>query len=239
MTKIGITERGDAGLDLSWADRLDEVDGCIVITKNPTPEFMELVKEYQDKLIVHVTITGHGGSEIEPNIPYSTKVFYQFKKIVELLGPQKTVLRIDPIIPTPCGINTAYKIYYESLFYPDHRLRVSILDNYPHVNRRFEKAGLPTLNYRFHESYSKRKEIISYFGDRVEICGEPGFSSIGCVSNKDLRALGLPLETVDSQSHQRKYCNCLDIKKELLTNREQCPYKCLYCYWKENEKNKK
>ena len=27
--KIGITEAGDAGLDLSWADKLDTVDGVI------------------------------------------------------------------------------------------------------------------------------------------------------------------------------------------------------------------
>ncbi|MCK4665973.1 DUF1848 family protein [Candidatus Dependentiae bacterium] len=235
MTKIGITERGDAGFDLSWADKLDTVDAAIVITKNPTPEFMELVEEHQDKLIVHVTITGHGGSKIEPNIPNSTKVFYQFKKIAELLGPQKTVLRIDPIIPTPSGINTAYRIYFESLYYPDHRLRVSILDNPFHVKRRFENAGLPALDYRFHESYSKRKEIISYFGDRVEICGEPGFSSIGCVSNKDLDALGLPRESITSQSYQRKDCTCLGIKTELLSNREQCPYKCVYCYWKDKK----
>lgn len=26
--KIGITEAGDAGLDLSWANKLDTVDGC-------------------------------------------------------------------------------------------------------------------------------------------------------------------------------------------------------------------
>lgn len=235
MTKIGITERGDAGLDLSWINKLDTVDGAILITKNPTPEFMELVEKHQDKLIVHVTITGHGGSKIEPNIPKSERVFFQFKKIAELLGPQKTVLRIDPIIPTPCGIDKANKIYFESFYYPDHRLRISILDNPFHVNRRFENAGLPTLNYKFHESYSKRKEIISYFGDRVEICGEPGFSSIGCVSNTDLDALGLPRESITLQSHQRKYCTCLGIKTELLDNREQCPYKCVYCYWKDKE----
>lgn len=34
--KIGITERGDAGIDLSWYEKLSLVDGTILITKNIT-----------------------------------------------------------------------------------------------------------------------------------------------------------------------------------------------------------
>lgn len=232
MTKIGITEQGDAGLDTSWVDKLDTVDGAILITKNPTPGFIELVEKHKDKVIVHVTITGHGGSIIEPNIPKPDKVFLQFRKIIEILGSRKTVLRIDPILPTADGIDIAYRIYHESLYFPDHRLRISILDAYPHVVQRFKNAGLPLLNYRFHKSYPERKRIIALFGSAVEICGEPGFPSIGCVSNKDLDALGLPRENATSQGYQRKDCNCLNIKTELLRNKKQCPYRCLYCYWK-------
>ena len=35
--KIGITERGDAGLDVSWVGKLDAVDGAVVITKCLSP----------------------------------------------------------------------------------------------------------------------------------------------------------------------------------------------------------
>lgn len=35
--KIGITEAGDAGLDLSWVNKLDTVDGAVVITKCISP----------------------------------------------------------------------------------------------------------------------------------------------------------------------------------------------------------
>ena len=36
--KIGFTEQGDAGIDLSWTCKLenDEVDGAVLITKNIT-----------------------------------------------------------------------------------------------------------------------------------------------------------------------------------------------------------
>ena len=33
--KIGITERGDAGLDTSWAEKIDKTAYSVIITKNP------------------------------------------------------------------------------------------------------------------------------------------------------------------------------------------------------------
>ena len=38
--RIGITEAGDAGLDLSWVDKLNDVDGAVVITKQITDSFI-------------------------------------------------------------------------------------------------------------------------------------------------------------------------------------------------------
>ena len=40
--KIGITEAGDAGLDLSWEPYVDNLDGVVLVTKNITPSFHEL-----------------------------------------------------------------------------------------------------------------------------------------------------------------------------------------------------
>ena len=37
--KIGITEAGDAGLDLSWEPYVDNLDGVVLVTKNITPSF--------------------------------------------------------------------------------------------------------------------------------------------------------------------------------------------------------
>lgn len=234
MTKIGITERGDAGLDLSWADKMNEVDGAVLITKNPTPAFIDLVKEHKDKLIVHTTITGAGGSPIEPNIPKPYELYPLFNTILDILGPEKTVLRIDPVIPTRYWILAAHGVYV-ALSMREHRTRVSILDYYPRVNRKFIEAGIPTMDYRFHASFDVRNDIINLFGSSVEICAEPGFNSIGCVSQRDAKALGLSLTSEESNTllGQRRGCTCLGIKTELLTKKEPCPYGCLYCYWKD------
>ena len=230
MVKIGITERGDAGLNTSWTQKMNTVDGAVLITKDPNDTFIDLVKKYQDKVIVHVTITGLGNTKYEPNVPAPKVTIQQFKKIQEITGPDRTVLRIDPIIPTEQTIGKAVGVF-NNLSNIKHRTRVSIIDNYQHVRARFERAGLNPLPFRFHASLSERARIINLFR-YAEVCGEPGFKSVGCISNIDLKALDLPLQDEDV-SKQRQHCSCLgSIKTELLTKRSQCKHSCLYCYWK-------
>lgn len=56
---------GDAGIDLSWVEKMPDVNGAIVITKRITPAFMDAVIKNKDKLIVHATITGYGGGVLD------------------------------------------------------------------------------------------------------------------------------------------------------------------------------
>ena len=70
--KIGITERGDAGIDLSWFQKLNTVDGVVLITKRITNAFINKVLEAHNnghKIIVHCTCTGWGSSYLESNVP--------------------------------------------------------------------------------------------------------------------------------------------------------------------------
>ncbi len=47
--KIGITEAGDAGGDLSWENKLDNVDAAILITKDITQHFSESENKGSDR----------------------------------------------------------------------------------------------------------------------------------------------------------------------------------------------
>lgn len=110
--KIGITEAGDAGLDLSWADKLNTVDGAIVITKCVTPGFYDAALSNKDKLIIHTTFTGYGHSVLEPNVPYPYDEFDAIMALEQAGFPkEQIVIRIDPIIPTPKGITTAKNVF--------------------------------------------------------------------------------------------------------------------------------
>ena len=63
--KIGITEAGDAGLDLSWEPYVDNLDGVVLVTKNITPSFHDAALRNKEKAILHATITGYGNTQME------------------------------------------------------------------------------------------------------------------------------------------------------------------------------
>lgn len=255
--KIGITEAGDAGLDLSWIDKLDTVDGAIVITKNMTTGFYNAVISHKDKLIVHATVTGYGKSILEPNVPHPALELGSIAKLVDGGFPKnKVVIRVDPIIPTTKGIDTASQVVKTFMDAGFSRYRVSIIDMYSHVRERFKAAGLPLPygEYGFNPCAEQVKAVDkmlldmsvywSSLGDRtdtcrmlmIESCAEPGLTNAtqcGCISFYDLNLLGLHDEVFpDSYGFQRKNCLCYSGKTELLEHKKRCGHQCLYCYWK-------
>lgn len=243
--KIGITEAGDAGLDLSWANKLDTVDGAIVITKTPNNAFIREVLKHKDKLIVHATITGNGGSIIEPNVPNVETTYQAIEKLRHNGFPiEKITIRVDPIIPDKEHIkNAAYVIdKFASSGY--RRFRVSIIDMYPHVRQRFVDAGIelpyggnfsPSLTQCQAVDEMLRKTKTLFPEIQIESCAEPRLSEpikCGCVSAYDLTLLGLNPEDSDTVGFQRKNCLCYSGKTELLTTKHRCANQCLYCYWR-------
>ncbi len=248
--QIGVTERGDAGIDLSWVEKLETVDGVILITKKLTDGCIEKILENKEKIILHLTCTGFGGSILEPNVPEYKKQIEQCKKLIEKgFSSYQIVLRIDPIIPTEKGLITAQTVldYTLSLNLGIQRVRISVIDMYPHVRERFVKKGVP-LPYG--ESFSASTEQFRMVNNWVrdnkakyknvsfECCAENRLhfaEQVGCVSNKDLGLLGLKRIDTDSIGFQRNGCLCLGCKTELLENKTPCKHQCLYCYWKTPE----
>lgn len=244
MYRIGVTEAGDAGLDLSWVPKLSTVDGAVVITKKITEGFTTSVLANDDKLIVHATITGYGGSILEPNVPTSSEELKLAIRLVRLGFPvEKMVIRVDPVIPTIKGLRKAQDVILSAIDCGFRRFRVSMIDMYPHVIKRFESIGLPNPYAPSRYPSSAQRESMEdmlrfakhYVQDevRIECCAEPLKEAIqcGCVSAYDLQLLGLDVSNVDSAGYQRRDCLCYSGKTELLTHKHQCSNQCVYCYW--------
>ncbi len=240
--RIGITESGEIAFNLDAFDRLYE--GNIIITKRLTNAVNEKLVEHQDKIILHLTVTGMGGSRIEPFVPKAEETY---KKLVELLENgfpvSHVVLRVDPIVPTEKGIETALGVITAFSGLGIKRLRFSFLDNYKHVKKRFKEEGIAELyNGEFHaplelrQEYAKKIEEVAHDGgfEIVEACGEPGIESVSCLSQRDVDILGLTDKiTLEGSAEQREDCGCPTNKSELLRLRpHQCENKCLYCYWR-------
>lgn len=244
--KIGITERGDPSLDFSWVEKMDKLDGAVIITKNLTDKILTEASPYFQKTVFHVTCTGYGGTVVEPNIPKYEHQLQQAKKLLDMVkNSERVVIRIDPVIPTRKGLVTAEKVFCEAARLGFRRFRVSLMDAYPHVRKRFKEAGLPSPYGENKFSPSKEhinamnmmlKRLKTELNISIEACAEPGLSQVkhtGCIGEKDLQLMGLNPTDFKQGGYQRSGCLCCTAKTELLSQKKQCPYGCLYCYWRE------
>lgn len=248
--KIGITERGDAGIDFSWQDRLSSIDGVVLITKILTAKFINAVLEaYRNghKIIVHCTCTGWGSSIIKPNAPSYKIQLDMLKSLVKSGFPLKQcVLRIDPIFPTENGIKRVTEVLeyaYDLALLPQMRIRISILDEYRHVKQCFRKLGFsPVYGDDFQAPESMIQNLIrtlNRYDLQFECCAEKflvnqnQFVHLGCISERDLHIMGLKNDKEGINPQNRNGCNCLSRKTELLTYKARCSLQCAYCYWKD------
>ena len=239
---IGITEAGEVAFRLDIFDNLYK--GNIIITKRLTAPLIEKLVENKDKIILHLTVTGMGGTKIEPMVPPADKTRKMFDKLLDGGFPvEHVVLRIDPIIPTQKGLETAKKVIELFKDCGIKRVRVSFLDMYGHVKQRFNSANVPLPYVTFHEdtvirkaAYEHFEELSKEYGFELEACGEPDIKSVPCLSKKDIEILGLKDEIkLEGKKDQRSSCSCPANKKELIVGDRphRCENKCLYCYWKD------
>lgn len=246
--KIGITERGDAGRDLRWTHTIHAVEGAILITKSITLEFIDAVLACQKPIILHCTCTGFGGSALEPGVPDPIIQLSNLRHLIRKGFPaERVVLRIDPIFPSDKGIAKAKMVIDQmlSMQLGIRRIRISIVDEYPHVRERYAQRGWHNLyggNFApSREQIQRVAQLIASYKDydlQFETCAEPALASMagikatGCISNADLQLMHLPpVQNASINPQNRNGCLCLSCKTELLT-RQKCPNGCVYCFWK-------
>lgn len=237
--QVGITESGEIAFNLEAFDNLR--DANIIITKRLTDKLIEKLLENKDKIILHLTCTGMGGTVVEPFVPKVNVTYDKFKILIEKGFPiSHVVLRIDPIVPTEKGVNTAVNALETFLHIGVKRVRISILDMYKHVKDRFTEKSIPIPFYSFHAPLSLRTDIYNRFLEYskkynfdLEVCGEPGIESIPCLSQKDIDILGMTDKIkLIGNAGQRKSCHCPANKHEILKDKpHQCGNACLYCFW--------
>jgi DNA repair photolyase len=227
MNEIGITERGDATLDNGWFEWVRDKKPAILITKDPF-KLNEILASFisHSNIVVHATITGFGGTVLEPYVPEYKKSLEGYNSLIKILGEERVVLRVDPVIPTEKGLETAKNVMKELNY---TRARISFIDYYDHVKRRFAAEDISLPWDTFHAPLDLRKKAWKELGE-PEVCGEPGFECCGCVSGMDCQILGV--QPIQKEKGQRFQCACLANKRELLTSRKQCSHQCLYCYWR-------
>ena len=249
--KFGITERGDAGLDLSWQNRLNAVVGAIIISKSASKEFEQALLKHKNKCIYHATCTGLGGTIFEPNVPPVQEKLKHIWRLIDQGFPKKQIIiRIDPLMPFSwletmekhLGIKDYILKLKEILQFAEengiYSIRYSYLDFYKSTIKRLSK-----LPVKFNSNGIQEKDFIRLNEINNNLiysaCAEfkvPKEEKVGCISNEDLKRLGLENQYMfTGNSLQRYGCLCPKQKLELLNKNYQCEHKCIYCYWNDKK----
>lgn len=257
--QIGITERGDAGRDLRWTCTINQMDGAVLITKAITPDFINAVLACKKPLIIHCTCTGYGGTTLEPGAPTPSAQLHNLKCLIDAGFPaSRAVLRIDPIFPTEKGLAHARAVLDAMLAMQlgIKRIRISIVDEYPHVRERYAERGwTPIYGGKFSPSKAHIQKLADMLyaykdsGLHFETCAEPALvqtahnmgifniAEVGCISKEDLWLMGLPMPNgLTTNPQNRSGCKCLSCKTEMLATKMPCSHGCIYCFWKDKGK---
>lgn len=235
MNSFWITERGEISYQLEYAkSKLEKEfktgDALLIITKNiDNKDLSDFLLDVRRITILHVTITGYGGSLLEPGVSIPFKTISALNKLIENGFPvEQIVLRIDPIIPTKIGmwfVEQIIKLSNKNI----NRLRFSFIDNYKHVNN---LLNWQCFNAPLQNQNMALKRLYFLWEDKyLEACGELSLrENTGCISVRDYDILGMKRPEIIELKGQRKSCMCLSTKKELLV-KQKCPNKCVYCYY--------
>ncbi len=216
---VGITEYSDPTIDLSWQSWVGEGKPAILITKRP--DLLYPLLSGKESIVVHSTITGLGGTIYEPNIPsYDYELGY-YHRLCDLMGKERVVLRLDPIIKQE--VSLLRRILNES----EGRSFISFLDFYPKTRKCFVEKGIKLEQDNIHLLLEKRLSIWKEL-DKPSTCFEPEMSMRPCILEDDFRVLGI--NPVIVAKKKKFVCDCIANKVELCKNLN-CTYNCLYCFW--------
>jgi hypothetical protein len=232
-------------------DLLDEkappesVHSLVIWTKSPRnllshPTLSPRIKHYQN-LFLHLTVTGMGGSILEPNIPSPGDVLTLLPDLIRLFaGPEHIRLRFDPIVHLRMPGGSAYSNLecFADVIKPAANLgisevTISWMDEYrkviTHLNRKGITPQTPSESLK-REELKKLLDGARKHGVTLHGCCEPTMERSKCIDGKllsDLHPRGLRCSTRRAAG-QRELCGCTESYD--IGSYRFCPHGCLYCY---------
>jgi hypothetical protein len=223
----------------------EKVHSVVLWTKDPT----HLLKggklrrqlELYDQLFVHFTVTGMGGTRLEPNVLPATAAMKMLPDLLNFVGhPERIRFRFDPVVHLmlPEQIEFTNLFCFEE-FTPELarlgilNVSVSWMSVYGKVRSRLARYGyqiIPLTPERQNTDLRQLQTLAERFHLKLHFCSVPGLPVSRCVDGTLLSALHPRGEKcVENRAKgQRKLCGCTaswDVGWYF-----PCPHGCLYCY---------
>jgi len=217
-----------------------EIVDCIVfLTKNPIPFMNKLEYLEKYKYFFHFTITPYG-KDIERNIPNKKEaIIPAFKKLSNLLGKEKMVLRYDPIFLTKKYTIEYHLRAFEYIIKELHKYTkkvvISFIDMYKKVIENTGNIGLNPLEMEHMILIGKGLgDIAKSYNINIVSCvdkinlEEYGIERGTCIDREYIENIvGSPLKDT-KLNRTRKNCSCMD--RYDVGTYNTCKNGCIYCY---------
>jgi DNA repair photolyase len=226
----------------------ENIHTLLIWTKNPRNiiENKSLRKYLRsiDQIYFLLTVTGLGGTNLEPEAPEPVRVLKTLPDLIEFLGsPLRVAIRYDPLIDVVYDKKIHFSNINSELFqnllnyvYTTgiKRIITSYVTVYPKVKRRMDKYNLQIIDHPLSEisDFILEKMIpqTKKIGMELSTCVLPEITQKGCIDGSllaELHPQKEPCSTVKDKT-QRNSCHCtrsLDIGMWF-----PCYHNCLYCY---------
>jgi len=223
----------------------ETVHSLVIWTKNPENLFavqpLHKILQQYDQLFFHYTITGMGGSILEPRVPDPLTALKWLDKIVALAKETRRIrFRFDPIVHLKLPDGSLYtNLPWLERFAPRIQqagiadISISWMSAYRKVVARLRRAGI-TINEISSQCWKDETDLINEIADRFNFkihgCCVPQMPKSKCVDGillNQLHPLGEKCSTQKARG-QRSNCGCTeswDIGWYF-----KCAHGCRYCY---------
>ena len=251
LEKESVVVNGPFGLKYEIDLSPDNVHTIVLWSKNFEPllknsfNILNLVEKYS-QVYLHFTITGFGGTLIEPAIPEPYAALSQIKSLVKIFGEERIALRFDPIMffKEENKLKTNFDFFPYIVEIADKfrikKIIFSFIQYYPTVIKRLQRVGVefidPPKNKKLSLARKLAKQIKNSY-PKLYSCSQDfltevkGIEKSRCIDAEyfsKIHPLGWKIEHKKDKG-QRKECGCSQ-SKDIGSYSMNCPRPCLYCY---------
>lgn len=191
-----------------------------------------------DQLFIHFSITGMGGSLLEPNTPRTEESLSLLPELIELAGsPERLSVRFDPVL----NLRISGADYTNLREFPAiadvaarqgiRRITTSWMTYYRKVARRFAPFQIEPVEFDWQKQADFLLDECARRGLELHACCVEGLPMSRCIDGPLLQALH-PKGERCSQARardQRPGCGCT-ASKDIGWYSHVCGGGCLYCY---------
>jgi len=216
-----------------------ELVDCIVFwSKNPKPmiDKLHLLNDYN--YYFQFTLNPYD-QDIEAGLPSKTEIIETFKKLSDIIGPQKVIWRYDPVLINS-KYNTAYHIdnfgsLAGALKSYTEKVTFSFIDFYKKIAENIKSLEIVEISTEEKNTIARKfSEIAKNNNFSIDTCAEDiNFSEYGitrarCIDDRLISKITGKNLQIEKDKNQRPECGC--VKSIDIGEYNSCSNGCIYCY---------